>query len=92
MVGEELFSANPTALLSSSLGISNNFAIAIIFIITIWSLAWKGFALWKSAMKKNKVWFVILLIVNTIGILEILYIYVFSEMNFNKKYNKIKKK
>ena len=48
-------------------------------ILLIWSLFWKGMALWKAAREGSKVWFVVLLIVNTLGILEILYIYVFSK-------------
>jgi len=47
--------------------------------IIIWSLAWKGIALWKAARQSEKGWFVALLIVNTAGILELLYIYVFSK-------------
>jgi len=45
----------------------------------IWSVAWKGIALWKAAKNDNLKWFVVLLVVNTAGILEILYIYVFSK-------------
>jgi len=45
----------------------------------IWSLAWKGIALWKAARAGSKKWFVALLIINTLGILEILYIFVFSK-------------
>lgn len=41
----------------------------------VWSLVWKGIALWKSATKRHLVWFIILLLVNTLGILEILYIF-----------------
>lgn len=52
---------------------------ALLFIILVWSLIWKGFALWKSARKSSKIWFIVLLVVNTIGILEILYIYIFSK-------------
>lgn len=44
-----------------------------------WSLFWKGWALWKAAKNDSKVWFVVLLLVNTLGILEILYIFVFGE-------------
>jgi len=44
-----------------------------------WSLVWKGLALWKAAQKGSKPWFVTFLVVNTLGILEILYYYVFSE-------------
>lgn len=43
-----------------------------------WSVVWKGMALWKAAHKEQKWWFVAFLVVNTLGILEILYIYVFS--------------
>lgn len=56
------------------------FGIWWVFIIfVIWSIIWKGLALWKSARLCHKWWFVALLIINTVGILEILYIYVFSK-------------
>jgi len=44
-------------------------------LLMIWSLAWKGIALWKAGRLGQKVWFVILLVVNTVGILEIIYIF-----------------
>jgi len=53
--------------------------ILIIIIAVIWTLPWKGFALWKSARRGDGIWFVILLLVNTLAILEILYIFIFSE-------------
>lgn len=52
----------------------------LVTIILIWSLVWKGFALWKSSRKEQVWWFIALLLINTMGILEILYIFVFSEM------------
>jgi divalent metal cation (Fe/Co/Zn/Cd) transporter len=55
--------------------------IAMLLIIVAWSLVWKGLALWKSAREGSNIWFVVMLIVNTVGILEILYLFVFS----NKK-------
>jgi len=51
----------------------------LIWPVIIWSLIWKGLALWKAAGLKSKIWFVVLLVVNTAGILEILYLYVFSK-------------
>jgi hypothetical protein len=48
-------------------------------IFTLWTLPWKGAALWKAATNKKKAWFVALLILNTLAILEILYIFVFSK-------------
>lgn len=46
-----------------------------LLILIIWSLFWKGLALWKAAGKRQIIWFVIFLVVNTVGILEILYIF-----------------
>jgi hypothetical protein len=51
----------------------------VLAVLLIWSIAWKGLALWKAAHEESKVWFVALLIVNTVGILDILYLYVFSK-------------
>ena len=48
-------------------------------ILVVWSLIWKGLALWKAARRGEKVWYVALLIINTMGLLEILYLYVFSK-------------
>jgi hypothetical protein len=50
----------------------------IIFAIMAWSIPWKGIALWKSARNGHKIWFIILLLVNTIGILDIIYIFTFG--------------
>ncbi|MDP4039211.1 MAG: DUF5652 family protein [Candidatus Pacearchaeota archaeon] len=62
----------------------------LIFIVILWTLFWKALALWKSARKNSPIWFIVLLVVNTLGILEILYIYLFSEINLgNKKSQKI---
>ncbi len=51
----------------------------LLVVLVMWTLVWKGMALWKAAKQGNKVWFVVLLVVNTVGILEILYLYVFSK-------------
>ncbi len=48
-------------------------------LIIAWSLVWKGWSLWIAARAGSKVWFVVLLIVNTMGILEILYIFWLSK-------------
>ena len=45
----------------------------------LWTLVWTGWALWIAARKKQKVWFIVLLILNTLGILEIFYIFFFSK-------------
>ena len=50
----------------------------IMVLIIVWSLPWKAVALWKSARLNQKGWFIALLVINTLGIFEILYIFVFS--------------
>lgn len=47
----------------------------VLILLMTWSIIWKGFALWKAARAGSKVWFIIILIVNTFGILEIIYIF-----------------
>jgi hypothetical protein len=71
----------------SSLGIPIwLFTLIIVGIVAvaIWDLVWKLFAMWKAAKKKSVVWFVVLMLINSVGILPILYIYVFSEMKTKK--------
>lgn len=63
-----------------------------IVILSIWTLIWKGLALWKSAKLSQKIWFVILLVVNTLGILEILYLFVFSSISSKRKKGNVKTK
>jgi len=47
-----------------------------LFIISIvWILPWKGYALWTASQKRNKIWFIVILILNTFAILEIFYIF-----------------
>ena len=53
----------------------------IIVLMIAWSLPWKGVALWKSARLGQKGWFIALLVINTLGLLEICYIFVFSKKN-----------
>jgi len=47
----------------------------MVIVITLWTLYWKGTALWKAASKKQPSWFVIIMVLNTVGLLEIGYIY-----------------
>lgn len=53
--------------------------------VLIWSLFWKGWALWLAARKGHKIWFVALLVINTVGILEIVYIFLFSGEKFGQQ-------
>lgn len=48
-------------------------------LLIVWELFWKGWALWRAAQKSDKAWFIVLLLVNSLGILPIAYIFVFSK-------------
>jgi methionyl-tRNA synthetase len=56
-----------------------NALMPVIVILGIWSAVWKAIALYKAGGNKNVAWFVVLFLVNTLGILEIFYIFVFSK-------------
>lgn len=51
----------------------------ILLPILFWTLPWKGLALWRAARNGHKKWFIVLLVVNTLAILEIVYIFYFSK-------------
>ena len=53
--------------------------MSLIVLVLLWTLPWKGVALWKSARNGHTAWFVILLVVNTVALLEIVYIFFFSK-------------
>ncbi len=71
--------------LTDQLGVS----LWLFIVILIWSIVWKLLALWKSAKKNHVAWFIVIALVNSVGILPILYIYIFSDINYKKK--KVKK-
>lgn len=54
-----------------------------IWLVIIWTLPWKGLALWKSAQDEKKWWFIAILVFNTLAILEIVYIFGFSKKKWN---------
>ena len=51
----------------------------ILVVVALWTIPWKGYALWKSARKNSVWWFIALLLINTLGILEMIYIFYISE-------------
>ena len=53
---------------------SNVFNI-ILIILAIWTIPWKGYALWLAVKRDQNRWFIVMLILNTVGILEIFYIF-----------------
>jgi hypothetical protein len=55
---------------------SDNWATLILLILFgAWSAYWKIFGLWHAARDGKKWWVVALIVINTLGILEIIYIF-----------------
>jgi len=53
---------------------SNN-ALIIMILVGLWTIPWKGVALWRAAKRGERNWFIAILILNTFAILEIFYIF-----------------
>ena len=49
-----------------------------IYPVLVWTVIWKGLALWRAAKNNHGGWFVLLLVVNTVGLLPITYLYWFQ--------------
>lgn len=59
----------------------NNPNLPYFTLILIWELTWKGVALWKAARHEQKKWFIALFLINSIGILPIVYLKFFQKKN-----------
>jgi len=56
--------------------------LLVIILLALWSIFWKGLALWHAARHGQGWWFGIMLILNTAGILEILYLFAVLKLKF----------
>ena len=44
-------------------------------LVLLWTIPWKGYALWLAAKRSQKWWFIAILLLNTLAILEIIYVF-----------------
>lgn len=44
-------------------------------VLVIWAVAFKAIALWHAAKRAEKAWFVVMFIINTAGILPLVYLF-----------------
>lgn len=63
--------------------IQNN--VVFILLITLWTVPWKGWALWLAARRKEKWWFIALLVINAMAILAIVYIFAIAKRSDTKE-------
>jgi hypothetical protein len=48
--------------------------LPVIIILAVWELAWKLIAMWKAGRNNQLAWFICIALINTAGILPIVYI------------------
>jgi methionyl-tRNA synthetase len=58
-------------------------ATLLFLLLILWVIPWKAVALWKAARNGHKIWFIAIFILNTLAILEIIYIFYFSSRKSN---------
>ena len=58
--------------------------IFFMIIAALWTVFWKGLALWHSARNKDNIWFIVFLFVNTLGILDIIYLFGIRKIKTDK--------
>jgi len=62
--------------------------VPVILLFILWTLVWKGLALWHAARRGEQWWFMILLVINTLGILEIIYLFFVAKLHFHDLFSK----
>jgi uncharacterized membrane protein YccC len=46
----------------------------VLYPLITWSIVWKGLALWRAARLRQLGWYIALLVINTVGVFEIIYL------------------
>ncbi|MBW6442581.1 hypothetical protein K0A97_02245 [Patescibacteria group bacterium] len=57
----------------------------LVSVLLFWELVWKGLALWNSARRNHLIWFMFILVINSVGILPIIYLLIHKKDKKNKK-------
>ncbi|HVB35444.1 MAG TPA: DUF5652 family protein [Patescibacteria group bacterium] len=62
--------------------------LPILPFLLLWEGFWKGLALWHSGRRGQPWWFLILLVVNTAGILEMIYLFFVAKLKVPELFSK----
>ena len=54
-------------------------SIYTILALVFWTLPWKAWALWRAARRGDIWWFLIMVVVSTLGLLEMFYIFAIAK-------------
>jgi len=58
--------------------------LILLVVLAVWELIWKGLALWRAGHRNQLAWFIAILILNTAGILPIIYLFLTRKTSGNK--------
>lgn len=53
---------------------NSNIPLGLIGLLTVWDLFWKAVGLWYALKNNQRNWFVAIFILNTLGILPLIYL------------------
>ncbi len=67
--------------------LNNDIGVTIVItVLALWSFIWRGIALWRASRQSQRNWFIVFLVpINTIGILELIYLFKFAEKKLTVK-------
>jgi len=72
---------SPITALASAVSLSETTVFIGFIILLLWSLLWKGLALWRAGRDGDKGWFIVLLLLNSAGVLDLFYLYFIKRGN-----------
>ena len=61
--------------------------VGVFFLLALADLALKGWAMWRAARMDKNIWFITLLVVNSFGILPVIFLLMTND-EYKKKYRK----
>jgi hypothetical protein len=59
----------------------------VIILLVLWSLFWKGLSLWHAARRGQYWWFLIMLVINSLGILGIIYLFFVAKLKWGELFS-----
>lgn len=60
------------------------FPTLLVILLFLWTIPWKIYGIWTAVKNDHKKWFVAMLFLNTVGILEIFYIFKVSKKSWDE--------
>jgi hypothetical protein len=69
-------------------GFDSPAGLPLLVIVLLWSLFWKGVALWHAGRRGDAGWFIAILLINTLGLLDIIYLFGFAKLKRDELFSR----